>query len=160
MFLKTPKEFLKIFWPQTFFATDFSEIVMSTQQNSRRGAAARNPVRLLRVQLGKPSRGESLWQQLAPSLNADRTTHYSLHGLDFVSSGNSRSEHCGRSGQCAKAPGRRCGRLAFFCRTYWSRFSCDSGDDNWNCLRHLPGDGLGTLPSPPAFRSAGALRQP
>src|SRR5258708_1253463 len=74
MFLKTPKEFLKIFWPQTFFATDFSEIVMSTQQNSRRGAAARNPVRLLRVQLGKPSRGESLWQQLAPSLNADHTT--------------------------------------------------------------------------------------
>src|SRR5258707_14589437 len=73
MFLKTPKEFLKIFWPQTFFATDFSEIVMSTQQNSRRGAAARNPVRLLRVQLGKPSRGESLWQQLAPSLNADHT---------------------------------------------------------------------------------------
>src|SRR5229473_6944548 len=73
MFLKTPKEFLKIFWPQTFFATDFSEIVMSTQQNSRRGAAARNPVQLLRVQLGKPSRGESLWQQLAPSLNADRT---------------------------------------------------------------------------------------
>jgi len=49
-------------------------------------------------------------------------------------------------------------RLAFCGRTYWSRFSCDSGDDNWNCLRHLPGDGLGNMACTSSFQKRGVLR--
>jgi len=71
MFLKTPKEFLKIFLAANFLATDFRNCdVYSTNSREEQQlapcAAAARPT-------GKPS-VENPMQQLAPSLNADRTS--------------------------------------------------------------------------------------